>query len=746
MRKGSGRGNEVSIQVSRDRWGIAHIRADDEQSAFEAQGWVAAQDRFWQMDSDRLKAQGRWAEVVGPKGAKEDAFFRRLGLAGIAKDHWQALSPNTKEMTEAYALGVNRWLRANENKLPPEYQFHDVTPLEWEPWHCVAVYKIRHIFMGTLHRKLWRGYLLAKTNADLLHAMLGDIDSGAVITGTADAPNEFLGKLPDLLDQNADLLHALSDIDGGSNSWALDGSRTHTGLPLLAGDPHRGIEFPNVYHQFHMQCPEFNAIGLGFPGVPGFPHFGHNEDVAWCITHGMADDTDLFVETEDLADVEWRTETLVVRGEGEFEVMCGSTPRGPVVIGDPAEGIALAMAWTGIHGTDTTFDALIPMLKSANCLELENAVRSWVIPVNNLLSADRGGNISFKIRGRLIERPPANRWIPVMGNAESSWAHLEPVAFESLPHKANPDAGYLVTANNRVALSSPYISLDFAGPSRFNRITELLKDLSDATVEDMASVHADVLSLKAPEIIQIFIEHARDSVHPKAEWAISALQSWDCKLSEDSPEACLYSILKRRWCESVGERLGVVKPELGAPGWPSPESASRMLADSAITLLVEGNWRLVSGLEDQASFGAALSACVDETLTELEQRLGEDTSQWHWGKLHRMASPHLLASAIREAADLHPPIDSCPGDGDTVRCGSTTPETGERATAASVARYAFDLGNWDNSGWVVPHGVSGVRGSGHDINQREMWLNCELLPMSFSEAAVTAVEVDRFEI
>ena len=110
----------MSIQVSRDRWGIAHIRADDEQSAFEAQGWVAAQDRFWQMDSDRLKAQGRWAEVVGPKGAKEDAFFRRLGLAGIAKDHWLALSPNTKKMTEAYALGVNRWLTANENKLPPE--------------------------------------------------------------------------------------------------------------------------------------------------------------------------------------------------------------------------------------------------------------------------------------------------------------------------------------------------------------------------------------------------------------------------------------------------------------------------------------------------------------------------------------------------------------------------------------------------------------------------------------------------
>ena len=142
-----------------------------------------------------------------------------------------------------------------------------------------------------------------------------------------------------------------------------------------------------------MKCPEFNAIGLTFPGVPGFPHFGHNETVAWCITHGMADDTDLFVETEALEAVEWEVEDLVIRGEGSFEVYRGSTPRGPVVLGDPSQGAALSMAWTGMNGQDSTFDALLPMLKASTSEELEAAVEPWVIPVNNLLSADRDGHI-----------------------------------------------------------------------------------------------------------------------------------------------------------------------------------------------------------------------------------------------------------------------------------------------------------------------------------------------------------------
>ena len=739
-------GIRVTTQVQRDKWGIAHVEASDQLAAFEAQGWIAAADRMWQMDFDRLRAQGRWAETAGPKAVKEDAFFRRLGLAEIAERHWATLTVETKEITQAYARGVNRWLEENADELPEEFDHHAATPSPWEPWHCLAVYKVRHIFMGTLNRKLWQGFLLAEGHPELLQAMRGPAVEGSVITATGVPMQEHLSNLGVLLQSSADLLEGLVDIDGGSNSWAIHGSRTSTGLPLLAGDPHRGIEFPNVYHQFHMTCPEFNAIGLAFPGVPGFPHFAHNEDVAWCITHGMADDTDLFVETEDLEAVEWTSETLSVRGEGDFPIYRGSTKNGPVVIGDPSDGIALSIAWTGMNGQDTTFNALLPMLKATTCEELEAAVEPWVIPVNNLLSADRDGHISFKVRGRVIERPTENRWIPVPAKLSTNWSELDPVPFEDLPGESDPAKGYLVTANNRISDGGPYISLDFAGPARYDRIVELLEELPNASVRDMEHIHSDVVSLRAPAVIDAVVARASKYTHPFGAWLIRSLTDWDCAVSEDSVEASIYAVIRRRWSESVGERIGAAKPDFGAPQWPSPEAASRMLSEAAIHLLVEDAWHLIPGLESEEKLDRALSSCIDETLQELEQRLGEDTSQWTWGRVHRMACPHPLASALEEARHLHPPIDGCPGDSDTVRCGSVIPETGERSAAASVARYAFDLADWDRSGWVVPHGVSGVRGGGHDTDQRSAWLDCTLIPMAFSVAAISEVEAEHFEL
>ncbi len=732
--------------VRRDRWGIAHVESPNVAQAFEAQGWIAASDRIWQMDADRFKALGRWAEVVGPGALKEDAFFRRIGLGSIAQADWGALNSETQQMTEAYANGVNRWLEENPEGLPAEYEHHPAAPEPWEPWHCLAVYKVRHIFMGTLHRKLWRGHLLAKAGPEVVAAMMGDPNQASAIAPGNGTPLNLLPEVSDLLDSQSELLEALVDIDGGSNSWAVDGTRTISGKPLLAGDPHRGIEFPNVYHQFHLECPEFNVIGLAFPGVPAFPHFGHNDQVAWCITHGMADDTDLFVETDSLEAIDWVPEVVRVRGDDDVEVFCGSTDRGPVVIGDPADGMALSVAWTGMIGGDTTFEALQPMLSASSCEELENSVRPWVIPVNNLLTADRDGNISFKIRGRVIERPPANRWCPVPGDSEHGWSGLRTVPFDELPGVQNPSRGFLVTANNRISDTHPFISLDFAGPARYDRIVELLEELPEASVEDMRRIHGDVLSHKARSIVPLLISQTSQATHRRSKWLRDVLSTWDFQVTESSVEALLYAVMRRRWSESVGERLGVSIAELGAPGWPSPEAASRMLYEAATALLDGDAWKCLPGLETDEDLDQALSACIDETLNELELRLGQDISQWSWGQLHRMASPHPLASALEGARELHPPLDSCPGDGDTVRCGSVMPETGERAVAASVARYVFDLADWDSSGWVVPHGVSGVRGSGHDLDQRAIWLDCDLIPMSFSKDAVSAITREEFEI
>jgi penicillin amidase len=723
--------------ISRDKWGISHVKADSAANAFEAQGWVAADDRIWQMEWDRRRALGRWSEVVGSSGAMEDAFFRRLGLAANARSDWNKLSDEAREMTQSYADGVNRWLESHGDSLPKEFDFHPEGPEAWEPWHCVAVYKVRHIFMGTLHRKLWRGHLLTKAGAEITRAFLGDPNNDtAMMPSQSSGLVDLLVASVEVLTSNKETLDSLSSIDGGSNSWALDGSRTASGLPLLAGDPHRTIEFPNVYHQFHMQCPEFDAIGMGFPGVPAFPHFGHNPNVAWCITHGMADDTDLFVETTDLASVEWRPETLKIRDSGPVEVWCGSTERGPVVLGDPADGVALSIMWTGISGVDTTFEALSPMLKSESCQELESAVKSWVIPVNNLLSADIRGNISFKVRGRVVERNIANRWTPVAGIPANSWNGAAEVSYEGLQGWRNPKRGFLVTANNRISDGGPYISLDFAGPARHDRIVQLLSDMSDATVEDMKLIHRDVKSLVAPELIKIFRENSKACTHVMAPAALDLLNRWDCEVTTQSVAASIYNVIRRRWAETIGERLEVLSSQLGAPGWPSAKQASRMLFESATEILLSGKTALIPGLETPKQLAEALSSALDESLTELQHRYGPEISEWQWGRLHRMASPHPLAEQWEPARDLHPPMDSCPGDGDTVRCGSIVPETGERSAAASVARYVYDLADWDNSGWVVPHGVSGVRASGHDLDQRVPWLSGELVPMLYSDDAI----------
>lgn len=756
---GSVAASDLGATVRRDRWGIAHVEALSAEAVFAAQGWVAADDRIWQMEWDRRRALGRWAEVVGMAGAREDAFFRRLGLAGLAQRDYAALRPDTQAMCEAYAGGVNRWLAAHGGSLPAEFEHHPAPPEPWEPWHCVAVYKLRHIFMGTLTRKLWRGRILAQTGPEAVMATVGDIEADAAMA-PGDGPRpDLLADAVRVLDASASDMAALAaamDSDGASNSWALSGERTASGKPLLAGDPHRGIEFPNVYHQCHLRCDEFDAIGMGFPGVPGLPHFGHNAEVAWGITHGMCDDTDVFVERFDegagswrLGDgttVDWRSEALGVRGEGTVEVLCGSTPRGPVVLGDPADGVALSMQWTGMFGADTTLDALWPMLVAGSTAELIEAVRPWVLPVNNLLAADRSGSIAFKIRGRVIERSPASRWTPVPGTDEFAWDELRPVPFEDLPQWTDPERGFLVTANNRTADGGPYISLDFAGPNRHDRICELLTPMTDAAVADMSAVHGDVTSLVAPKVLGLVSEYAVECGHELSHGLLDMLADWDQRVTADSAPATVYAVVKRRLIEAIVERLGMAGAELGAAGWPPAAEASRMAAGAATRMLCERNLDVVPGLDNPIGRRMAVSACVDETAAELSQRFGDDPSEWTWGRVHRMASPHPLASAIAAARDLHPPIDGCAGDGDTVRQGGTAPETGERAIHGSVARYAFDLGEWDNSGWVVPHGVSGVRGSGHDLDQRQAWLGCELIPMAYSAQAVASVTAHVHEI
>ncbi|MBI3326269.1 MAG: penicillin acylase family protein, partial [Nitrospinae bacterium] len=291
------KGLERPVEISRDRLGIPHIQAQSIHDAFFAQGFVHAQDRLWQMDYDRHRAYGRLAEYLGATAVPHDLLLRRMRLEASARGDYAGLNSETRAMLDAYATGVNAFLQTTI-RLPIEYQLIDGAPEPWQPWDACAVFKVRHVFTGGVWQaKLWRARLLRQLGAELTANLYAGHPSGEplIVLPGLDYRGPALQGLDELRAGEPALAY-IGDLDAGSNNWVVAGSRTATGYPFLAGDPHRALEAPNVYYQNHLACPAFDAVGLSFPGVPGCPHFGHNRAVAWCVTTAMVDAQDLYIE------------------------------------------------------------------------------------------------------------------------------------------------------------------------------------------------------------------------------------------------------------------------------------------------------------------------------------------------------------------------------------------------------------------------------------------------------------------
>ncbi len=738
------------IELVRDRFGVPHIRAETTADLFFAQGYVHAADRIFQMDADRRKARGRWAEWVGHRGIANDLLVRRVDLSSAARADWDRFDDDTRSMLEHYAAGINAWLATAE--LPLEYELLAEHPEPWEPWHASLVYKIRHLLMGPLQLKLWRACVVRALGPEILTKLRYDDEGGDLACVPPGA--EFRSTL----DASADLargveaLGALTDPFGGSNNWALSGSRTATGMPLLAGDPHRGLDVPNVYHPEQLTGPDFDAIGLAIPGVPGLPHFGHNDRVAWCITHAFLDDQDLYVERfrpSDpplyLVDDEWRPaeqriEQIKVRDRDTIDVTITRTRHGGIIAGDPACGAAIAMRWTSTCEPNPGLTTLLPMLRAHTVDELRNAMREWVEPGNNLLAADRDGHIGYLLRGRVPRRPRINGWLPVPGwKTDHDWRGWVP--FDELPRATDPECGYLLSANNRpVDDAYPhFISVDFQPPSRALRIRARLEDIEAATSADMLAVLRDHTSLPAKLFSERFA--TAEPRTPAGAAVRQALDGWNGEIKADSSSAAAYAIARNELTLEVLERSGLDRvasdwlrrepPGVGTTAhlwWIVP----RLLRDDDTTLLGGAGW------------AELLAIALDRAGAWLSDRLGPVPANWRWGALHRTWMFHPLSAVFPEHRKLlDPPSVELNGDGDTVFAAGYTPSRGFGCVYGSVARYVFDLADWDASSWIVPLGVSGRPGDPHSSDQLAAWAGGQLVPMLYSRAAVNAAAESR---
>jgi penicillin amidase len=549
-----------------------------------------------------------------------------------------------------------------------------------------------------------------------------------------------LDGLKELTAGEAALAH-LPEWENGSNNWAVAGARTASGKPLVAGDPHRPLDTPNVYYQNHLACPEFDAIGLSFPGCPGFPHFGHNQAVAWCVTHTAADYQDLYIERFDRADPsryefrgEWRQaetsrETIRVSGAAAVEIELTTTHHGPIVLGDPKAGYGFAFRYTATAGPNLGFECFLPMLRATSADALEGAMRSWVDPVNNFVFADVHGDIGYRTRGQVPIRPMANAWLPVPGwDGAHEWEGMIP--FDQMPVLRNPAIGFVATANSKVAGPEypHYIGLDFAPDFRTRRVVGHLRNARGATVADMAAIHADRVSIPAREFVQILNQISPPDPH--AEAALKELLAWDGVMDRDSVPATIYAGFRERLLRQLMEPiLGPLTAEAFA-GAPRGAVAHMSRIRARLAEMIRGNDRtlLPAGGEWPAAIARALSAAVDE----LRAALGPDVSTWRWGRIHATQPQHTLSAAFPALANLlNPPPLPMGGDGDTVQAASFIAGAGYGVTVTSAARYVFDLGDWDRSAWVVPLGSSGHPGSPHYADQAKAWGEVQLLPMRY---------------
>jgi penicillin amidase len=737
------------VTVTRDGYGVPHVRGETAAAVWFGMGYACAADRMFQMDYDRRRACGRWAEIAGPSAVGADLLARRLCLAAAARRDVAAMSPPLLAAFAAYAAGVNRALADGARPLPGRY------PAErWEPWHSVAAFKVRHVLMGQWQHKLAQAAVLARIGPGAFGRLETRPPAGSPLAVPPDA--RLSRMVADALADVTAHLGFLAEAEPGSNAWAVSGRRTAHGGAVICNDSHRALDTPNVYWQCQVSCPEFDVTGATFPGLPGFPHFGFNGAVAWAITHADADTQDLYLERfegpryltpEGWAEAETRPEEIFVRGGGTVAAAVWSTRHGPVVHGDPRQGMALTLKYTATYRPDRGFECLLPMLTARDVRELADAQEGWVDPVNNLVCADVAGRIAYQCRGELpVRSGPGHRRLPVPGwDGACEWTGTVP--FGALPRVVDPAAGFVMTANNVIADGDePYISYTFAQPFRAERLRSLLAGSALLTARELTDMQADTVSWAARSwgLVLGGLGPFPDS---GAEAARAMLAGWDGDLAAGSGTALLYACFQRALASALYE------PVLGSDTWewvasgvlaPTVGLVRRWLANDTWELL-GGPVPAASATADGAGSGAhdgerakrvlgVLPAALSSAWAAAAAHGGADPRRWRWGDVHQAVRPHPLDGTGLDVGPF-PPVPMG-GDADTIQAAGY----GWRADgpftvlSLSVYRQVVDLAEAESASYVIPGGSSGDPASPHFADQLAEWAAHRRIPMHGRDA------------
>ena len=794
-------GCDAPLTIRRNKWGIPAVEAASDADAAFGIGFCHGQDRAAQLEVFLRVGRGTLAEWVGPGGLPSDRMSRRIGFHRAALRQLLVLSTPIRATVEAYARGVTTGHSAGLSAKPHEFAIVGGRPTPWEAADVLALLKLQTFLLpSNWDVELARLRLLRSDGPAAVAALdplgtdetrrRGDGETRRQGDARFSSPCLPVSTSPclDLLAADLAALQAVAPPGGGSNNWAIAGSRTVGGKPILANDPHLAPGVPAPWYVIHVRTPEWSAVGATLPGTPAVS-IGHNGFAAWGVTAGLTDNTDLFVETlgpggdsvraadGSFTPCERVREVIRVKGGADVTEDVLLTPRGPVVsplLPGVSEAVSLRAVWLD----PLPFDGLQSAPRATSFETFRRPFADWPSLPLNVLYADAGGTIAWQLVGQLPVRKSGHGTLPLPADAPGTGWEPDLVPFESMPFVVNPSCGFLATANNaptvdpsfsRDAESSersaedgdepdfrgsaldaptlrsedsasrlndgPFLGADFCDPYRAAVISDELSRRTDWDVAGCLKLQTSVRSLPWEEMRPLVL--ALEPGDSAAAEGLALLRAWDGRVDADSPAAAVFELFVAEMCVRVAKAK--------APnGWPAAlgESVFGSLSHSLFCDRRVGH--LVRLLREQPPgwFPRAWAEETTDALAAVVRRLrkqyGPGPAYWGWGHIRQLQLGHPL---FRRSRLLGPAFNLGPvpfgGDPNTVCQAGTRPAEPTAFTHNMPnLRMVFDLGDVAASRAVLCGGQSGNPASPHYDDQFARWQAGEAVPLPWDRDAI----------
>ena len=747
-------GLSAEARVYRDRWGVPHIFAANKNDAARALGYIHASERLFQMEMQRRAGQGRLSEMAGPGMLGTDKYIRTLGLYRLSQSSFAALSPEVQSHLQAYADGVNAWLATHESRLPPEFLLMGAVPERWTPADSVVWGKLMALRLSFNYRlEMLRARLAKHMTKERMEALFPDMPSPITIQPERNPPlmSGDGAKKASLRSDNRvasrtlgddavytasrasrpeDLLDSLLGLnDAASNEWVVSGQRTATGKPILANDPHLGLEAPILWYLARIVTPDMTLKGATVPGLPAVL-LGQNDNIAWGLTTTNSDVQDLFVETVDPKDpgryltpdgsaaFEARQEIIHVKGEPDVTMTVRATRHGPVMSDIDGEmmtlagpGKVMALAFTGLGAADTTSEAFWLLNQARGQDDVLHALKLYQSPPQNIVYADREGHIGFINPGLLPIRKAGDGRMPADGASGAfDWTGM--ASFDQMPQVRDPEAGFILNANSAVVPRnfSPSLGSDWGEPFRARRIQDFMNEDGPHTLDISARMQADHLSLAAKDLLPALL--AVTPATPQAKEALALLQNWDGVMDKDRAEPLIFEA----WLSEMHRLLLAAKTgdPLGEKGPFAAASIEFILANRA------AEW---CG-KDDADCAKLKTEALKQALAMATKRQGPNMKAWRWGRENVALLRHKFYSRIPLLDRLSDLSVESSGDFYTLDRGGGADNDADHPFARTHGtgyRGVYDLANPDASRFIIATGESGHIFSRHYGDMTPLW-------------------------